>query len=201
MSRARQIAQAAAFLIVALGGRIGWEGFQRVTGHEATMRVTGMDVAELRRTQTSPLIFEDRLPYGIDCPLPGQHLDRMLLLGGNWLTLVEVVEVDGDGKGRRWQAVSASGSGFSAKRPGGLAVMGSAACHPTVSGTAIRTLLGITKLHASTAEAATLQAALSRVSGPAQTEAVLSVGPDGRARLTGVVVNGQRIDLKGWPRR
>lgn len=198
MSRARQILQVSAFLLAALMVRIGWEGYQRFAGHEVAMRVVGLDGFELARSHTSPLVFEDRLRRDMDCPTLVGNRERALIFGGHWLTLKIVQD---DGLGRRGQATSASKSGMDAKASNGFAVIGTATCQPLADGITIQYQLGIDRLNATPAEAAAIQAALRRVPSPPQTQAILSIGRDGRARLMGVIVNGQRIDLKNWPRR
>jgi|GEM_PF-4603100 len=204
MSRARPILFASAFLVAAVATRIGWEGYQRLAGHEVTMSVVGIDPFELEHSHNSPLVFEDLFPPDTICPTPVGNKDRVLIFGGHWLSILPVRGAGALGdadEGHRWQGVDAWASGMDAKSTGRLAVMGTASCRPWANGIAIRTQIGIDQFHATEAEAIVIRAALRRVYGPPKTQAVLSIGLDGRARLLGLIVNGQRIDLRGWPRR
>ena len=198
MSRARNILLASAFLLAALGTRIVWEGYQRFAGHQVTLPVVGLDRFELERSRTSPIIFEDRLGKGMDCPAPVRSRERVFIFGGNWLSLTTAQD---DGLGRRGQVARVWGSGRDAKASSEIAVMGTVSCQTVADGMTVQYQLGIDRLHATEAEASAIRAALRRVYGPPKAQAVLSIGLDGRARLMGVIVNGQRIDLKNWPRR
>lgn len=204
MSRARHILLASAFLLAALATRIVWEVYQRFAGQEVTMSVVGIDRFELERSRTSPLVFEDMFPPDTACPIPVGNRDRALIFGGYWLSIVPVQVPRASGSGpidSRWQSLRAWASGMDAKSTGRIAVLGTASCRPLANGIAIQTHIGIDRLHATEAEALAIRAALRRVYGPPKAQAVLSIGLDGRARLMGVIVNGQRIDLKNWPRR
>ena len=204
MSRARNILLASAFLLAALGTRIVWEGYQRFAGHEVTMSVVGIDRFELERSRTSPLVFEDLFPPDTVCPISVGNRDRALIFGGHWLSIVPIQVPRASGSvhtDSRWQGLRAWASGMDAKSTGRLAVLGTASCRHLANGIAIQTQIGIDRLHATEAEASAIRAALRRVYGPPKAQAVLSIGLDGRARLMGVIVNGQRIDLKNWPRR
>ena len=196
MTRTRNIGWTAAILMAALVVRVGWEGLQRAGGQDVSMRVVGIDMAGLQSNQTSPLIFEDRLPREVECPSMGRHISRFLILGGEWLALKPVVQAGSD---RRWQALVAQTSkGGLPKEDGTVAVMGTVSCQPGAAGTDIRTELGINHLRASKPEVAAIRAAIQRAQGPAQARALLSIGMDGRARLVGLTVNDQRIDLRSW---
>lgn len=198
MSRARNILLASAFLLAALGTRIVWEGYQRFAGNQVTLPVVGLDRFELERSRTSPIIFEDRLGEGMDCPTPVRIRERVFIFGGSWLSLTTAQD---EGLGRRGQVASVWGSGRDAKASKEIAVLGTVSCQTVAGGMTVQYQLGIDRLHATEAEASAIRAALRRVYGPPKAQAILSIGIDGRARLLGVIVNGQRIDLKNWPRR
>jgi hypothetical protein len=93
-----------------------------------------------------------------------------------------------------------------ARKLGPIVVRGSAWCARVVDPRiqqdveAVTLDIGVRRFHADQDEAERMDRVLRarRPEAASQAFAVVSVGQDGRARLKGVILNGQRTDLSWW---
>ncbi len=169
-------------LLCALGlvGLVVREGLARASGTEVVLRTGAVDPRSLLSGHYVVLAFQEPRPPGAVCP-PGTEGRS----GDGWVAL----RADGDHH---------SVAGMAASRDEALelapvAVRGQARC---VSGAVIMRI-GIDRFHINQADAERIEGVLreQRPSEDARVWAIVSAGDDGKARLKGLVVDGERIEL------
>lgn len=178
-----RILGAGVLLVAALVGLVAYEGQARAAGQEVRLSMEAFDPRSLLTGHYAALQLTDVLPPGAECPDGGAE---------GWLALRP------DGAVHRLAGAAATREAALKLAP--VAVRGTASCvgrssDEPGSGERVMLDIGVDRLHADQAEAEALEAALR--AGPDQPTAlaVVSVGRDGRARLKGVIVGGQRTDL------
>lgn len=198
----------AAALVLALGlvGLVIREGVARAQGEEVRLEMAGYDPRSLLSGHYVQFQLRSRQPPGTPCP-PGSNDFTGEL---DWVALRR--------RGDYHVPSGAAASRSEAARLGDLVVRGRLACSGpetapndrttaltigpprTDSETAISIDVGVGRAHFDQQQAEALELVL-RAAGAADVDdpppafAVVSVGRDGRARLKGLIVGGQRTDL------
>lgn len=195
----------AAALVLALGlvGLVIREGVARAQGTEVRLEMAGYDPRSLLSGHYVQFQLRSDQPPGTPCP-PGSNDFAGDL---DWVALSR--------RGDRHVPTGAAHSRAAAARLGDLAVRGRLACvgpdpsgggRPTVVAvpivprsegeTSISADLGLDRAHFDQRQAEALELVLRAAGEDAPPAyAVVSIGRDGRARLKGLVVGGQRADL------
>jgi hypothetical protein len=181
-------------LALALVGLVAREGVARAEGQEVRLAVGGYDPRSLLSGHYVQFQLSDRLPAGQVCRRKGSHLEAA---PGGWLALRR--------NGDDHRVVAAATTRAGALRLGEIALRGEATCrgYSWVGANGQREWssvdsefdIGVDRLHLAQDEAEALDKALRDVSRPQDAHVVLSVGPDGRARLKGLIIAGRRTDL------
>lgn len=187
-----RILAAAVVLVLVLVGLVIRENGARAAGREVLLPMEAVDPRDLLTGHYVALRLTQQLPLGVPCPKGATTYES-----GRWIGLRSV---DGRhlyaGSGATRQAALAGGAD--------VAVRGGVYCSRMAFGNAdadVVTLdIGVDRFHADQDEAQAIDRALARRRpGEAPSAfAVVSVGQDGRARLKGVIVGGQRTDLTWW---
>ena len=176
-----RIGAAAALLLAALVGLVAYEGQARASGREVLLAMQGVD-------PRSPLSGHFALIQLTDAPAAG-CLPGGVAPDDGWLRLVPV--------GAAHRVAGHVADRAAAEQGGALAVRGGFTCVQTPEGLRAVLDIGIDRFHADQQEAERLERIL-RAAPPTsepQAFAIVSVGRDGRARLKGVQVAGQRLEL------
>ena len=188
-----RIGLAGAALAASLAGLVSWEGRARAQGQEVALPMEGVDPRGPLTGAYVRLKLREGLPLGAPCP-PGTRAEAPggSLEGGarGWIALRQ--------QGNAWRVAGMAADRAGAERLGPVVVRGTAACF-TAAGGSIDLDVGINRFHAAEAEAQAMEALLTRRGSgdPPDAYALVSVGRDGRARLSGVLIAGRRVEL-GW---
>ena len=181
-----RILGAAALLVAALIGMVAMEQRARALGTRVILPMEGVDPRSLLSGHYVRLQIAQVEPTGGPCPgKPGQP----------WIALKRA--------GERHRAVGTGESREEALRLGEVAVRGTVHCLRTHTPAGqpprphtTRLDVGLTRFYASQADAERIERALrGDREGRPEALAVVSVGRDGKARLAGLIVDGQRYDL------
>jgi len=179
----------------ALIGLVVREGAARVSGTEIVMRMEAVDPRALLTGHYVIVSLQEPLD-GAPCP-PG------------------LAEYDGAPGDDEWVALAPRGDHHSvagkadtrggASALGPLVARGHAYCTPSRPKTAedegfpgvLRAELGTDRFHINQQQAERIEAIMRarEVGEPSPVSAILSIGTDGRARLVGLIVEGERIEL------
>lgn len=186
MSRPRPILIMAAGLLLAaaLTALVVREHQARAAGREVALTIQGVDPRDLLSGHYVAFTLVEPLKEGEMCPVT--LLDPSPRRG--WVALSP--------KGDHWQATGMAADRATAARLGVLTVRGSAGCEPH-GDHQIRLEIGVHRFHASQAQAEKATGDIGRWNpgGQAPAYALVSIGKDGHARLTGLLVAGHRIGL------
>jgi hypothetical protein len=185
MSRLRPVLILAAGLLLAaaLIALVIREHQARAAGREVALTIQGVDPRDL--------LSGHYVAFGLAEPLRETEMCPVTLidpaLKGGWVALSPRED--------HWQATGMAADRAAAARLGVLTVKGSATCDPNEH--LIRMKIGIDRFHASQATAEQAARDLGRpVSDIRPTAyALVSIGQDGHARLSGVQIGGKRIGL------
>ncbi|MBI1339267.1 hypothetical protein GC169_03515 [bacterium] len=198
----------AGLCLSALVGLVIREGAARADGVEVRLPMEAIDPRSLLSGHYVIVTIQERLAAGASCP-PGASAawdpER------RWVAIAREEAAAGSGlalpRGRVLGVATtrAAAEALLGARDGvrvGGVVAGGVSCDAEAPaddvGRAMRVELGVDRFHASQTEALRIEAVLSdrAVGGDgAQVWAVVSLGRDGRARLRGLEVEGERIDL------
>ena len=194
-----RIAAVAAIAVIGLIGLVAFESFERARGAEA---ILAMEVADPRTPLSgnyAAISLADTVQPGQPCP-PG---------------IATIMPFTGMQPPLQWIALKRSGdhsvvagvadSRDAAARYSPVVVRGRANCvpsEPASGGTpgtegSVSLDIGVDRFYASQAEAERISA-ISEACEPGSNcpiAAIVSIGADGRARLKGLIVNGQRIEM------
>jgi uncharacterized membrane-anchored protein len=177
-----RILAAAVLLTALLVGLVLREDQARRTGREALLPMEAVDPRGLLTGHYVALRISQTQAPGQPCP-PG--LDR-----AEWLALALTPRGD--------RVVGGAATREAAAKLGPLVIKGSASCLQIGRADTAQVDLdiGVRRFHIDQKQALAMEAALrNRSNQPAY--AVVSVGQDGKARLKGVIIAGQRAEL-GW---
>ena len=184
-----RIVGAAGLLMLALTGLVAWEGRARATGREVALPMAAVDPRILLIGRGVPLELYQTLPEGLPCP-PGTEAGAPAAPFEErrraWVALTRAE----DG----WRVSGQAPRRAEAVRLGQVVVRGTASCFGRGR---IELDVGVPRFHADRSEAAAIgRALIGGQAGGQRAYALVSVGPDGRARLNGVEVNGRRVRLE-----
>jgi hypothetical protein len=183
-----RILAVAGLCTVALIGLVINEGLAREGGQEITLPMEAVDPRSLLAGHYVQLNFTDRLEAGETCPANGDW---------EWVGLRREGDIH----------VAAGGalSREEAQLIGSLPVKGAFTCTPPTPASAgveatpgwLTLDLGVDRFHINQTDATRIERVLRQQQPDEQTRAfaVLSVGRDGRARLKGLVIDGERLEL------
>jgi hypothetical protein len=176
-----RIVAAALVLTAALVGVVLREDQARNAGREARLPMEAIDPRDLLTGHYVALQLTQVLDPLQACP-PG-------LDGSKWITLTPSDRGDRVTGGGQTRA--------EAQKLGPLVIKGGASCFGGSPGGRIVLDIGVRRFHIAQTQALAMEKALrNRDAQPSY--AVVSVGADGKARLKGVIVGGQRADLTWW---
>lgn len=198
-----RIMAAACLLALGLVGLVVREGMARAQGREVWLEIAGYDPRSLLSGHYVQFQLRSEQPSGTPCP-PGSN---DFASARQWVALRRV--------GDRHVPSGAAASREEAARLGDVAARGRLACDgPEAPGgdrpavvptpvpprepteTVITAELGVDRAHFDQRQAEALEQILRTGAGtPPPAFAVVSVGRDGKARLKGLVIGGQRMDL------
>ena len=174
----------AALLALSLIGVVLREGAARAGGQEVVLEIAGYDPRSLLSGHYVQFQIASAREAGAPCP-PG--LSPLLPAREGWIALRRT--------GQRHEPTAVAKSREEAQRLGQVAVRGSASCLMQDDRTTTSLDLGIDRFYADQAQAEAIQRRIAAAPGPGAAFAVVSVGRDGKARLTGLIVGGTRTDL------
>lgn len=188
LNAAPRILIVAATCVLALIGLVIIEGNARSSGLEARLPMEAVDPRSLLSGHYVQINLTQRLQPGEVCPRGGPD--------SKWLALRR----DGD----IYELAGGAASDDDARQISAVAVRGSFDCSPPVeipdaspSPGWITLHLGIDRFYIDQAEALRIERSLREQRPDQQTRAfaIVSIGRDGRARLVGLMVDGERLDL------
>lgn len=187
-----RILAVAALSLIALVGLVVHEGLARDAGTEIVMQMQPVDPQSLLSGHYVVISLQEQLGAGQACP-PGAETGILpnfdpSMRKPRWVALAVAA-----GHARVAGVADTQGQ---AKRFASLTAPGDAYCVASVPDAPgfVATWLGVDRFHLNQAEATRTASAMSPSSGaPAPVSAILSIGGDGRTRMKGLVVGGQRI--------
>lgn len=186
-----RILAAAGLLAAMLVGLVLAEARAREAGREVMLTVEAFDPRSLLSGHYVDLNFVQRQPIGAPCP-PQAYVS----MERQWVALKPAGSI------HVVAGVATNHAG--AAKLGPLVVRGAAMCQSMgpLNGqdrNAVRLEIGLRRFHAPQAEAERIEKRLqARDRETVPIYAVVSIGDDGRARLKGLIVDGQRTDLDWW---
>jgi hypothetical protein len=179
----------AALCVAGLIGLVVREGMARDSGREITMAMAALDPRALLSGHYVIVDLRNPLPRGANCPVAPEDAE--------WIALAP--------EGEHHRVVGAAPTRQQALALGPLAARGALTCLPPAPDANqpgafpgwIGADLGINRFYASQSEAERIERVIREQSATDDTRvyAVISVGADGRARLSGLIVDDQRLDL------
>jgi hypothetical protein len=193
-----RVAGVVAASILALIALVIHEQLAVAGGTEITMAMQPVDPQALLSGNYVAIQLDEPLPIGQACP-PGATSGVMpsTNLGtrpGHWVALAP--------RGGTWSAVGVATTREAALKLAPLVAQGDAYCVPSVPDTpgSVQTDLGVTRVSFSQAEAQRIADLAGRpaASGGGVVLALMSIGTDGKARMKGLVVNGQRTEIRWY---
>lgn len=177
----------AALCAAALIGHVLSEGAARRNGQEILLPMEAVDPRSLLSGHYVQLGLTQRLTAPAACPVAGDY---------EWIALRE--------EAGRFVAVGGAASREEAQLLG-LPVKGTFACSPPTPATTesealpgwITLHLGVERFHVNQGDALRIERVLREQNADEATRAfaIVSVGRDGRARLKGLMIDGERLDL------
>lgn len=186
-SRILTVAGVCALSLIAL---VVSEGAARASGQEVLLPMEAVDPRSLLSGHYVQLALSHRVDPGETCPLP---------VDGDWVALRptdEAYELAGGAQSREL-----------AQQVGPLPVKGSFVCSPPSEPSPdapaapgwVRLDLGIDRFHVNQRDALRIERVLREQRPDQETRAfaIVSIGRDGRARLRGLRIDGERLEL-GW---
>lgn len=188
LNAAPRILIVAALCALGLIGLVITESNARAGGLEALLPMEAVDPRALLSGHYVQINLTERLDAGEQCPAGGPD--------SKWIALRR----DGDVYVLAGGAASRAG----AQQLGPTPVKGSFNCtppSPTVDGVDgspgwVMLDLGISRFHINQTDALRIEQVLrAQQSGEARAFAIVSIGGDGRARLRGLMVDGERLEL------
>ena len=188
----------AAVVVLALGlvGLLVREGMARAQGQEVRLAITGYDPRSLLTGHYVQFRLQDVLPQEQACRVMDKRLEGRPT---GWFALRR--------EGASHRIVGMAEDRATALRLGDTAVRGETACYGMVltrqpnaraepGPSSVSLGIGVDRIHLEQDEAEALEKVLQGRDGPPSPSwAVVSVGPDGKARLKGLIVGDRRVDL------
>jgi hypothetical protein len=172
----------------ALVGLVVSEGIARQGGQEVLLPMEAVDPRSVLSGHYVQIALSQRLDAGEQCPPP---------IDGDWVALRPA--------GEAYALAGGATSREEAQLVGPLPVKGAFECSPPTPATAdgpaipgwVRLDLGVDRFHINQRDALRIERLLREQRPDQQTRAfaIISVGRDGRARLRGLRVDGERLEL------
>jgi hypothetical protein len=192
-----RVAGVAVASVLALVVAVIHEQLALAGGTEIAMAMQPADPQALLSGSYVAIALNEPLPVGQACP-PGATTGVMpspdlAARPGHWVALAP--------RGATWSAVGEAQTREAALKLAPLVAQGDVYCAPSVPDTpgAVATDLGVTRVSLSQAEAQRVSAlAASPTAAGGGVLALMSIGADGRARMKGLIVNGQRTELRWY---
>lgn len=186
-----------ALCIAALIGLVVHEGAARAGGQEAVLAMQPIDPRSPLSGHFVIVALHENIPAGAPCPATlGQSTPAPAGVPRTWLALAP--------NGAHHTVAGMADTREAAARLGPIVVRGAAACFAVESSESdpprngfITTDVGVHRFHINQAEATRIESLMraQNVSETSNVFAILSIGADGRARLKGLDVEGQRLML------
>ena len=185
--RIMSVASVCAALLIAL---VVNEGFARDGGQEVLLPMEAVDPRALLSGHYVDINLTERLEPGQTCP-PNVDDER-------WIVLRQ------RGSDGAYTLVGAAASRDQAEVLGALPVRGTFECSPPVAPPDsepfagwVRLNIGVTRFHINQADALRIERVLreQRPDSATRAYAIVSVGHDGRARLRGLQIDGERLEI------
>jgi uncharacterized membrane-anchored protein len=181
-----RIIAVATFCALALIGLVVREGAARASGTEAILHIEAVDPRSLLHGHYVVLALQET---ATSCPPGADDVAGGNTTRSNWVAFRQNAD--------HHSVAGVAKSQEMAAKLGPIVARGSAWCGTNAASRTIRTDVGIDRFHISQAEAQRIERILreQRVS-EARVSAIVSIGRDGRARLKGLIVDNQRIELR-----
>ena len=189
----------AALCVAALIGLVVREGVARDSGQEIVLAMAPIDPRSLLSGHYVIVSLQEILPPGAPCPWLTQDDSGVWIHTGrpnNWIAFSP--------NGDRHSVTGSAKTRAEAMQSGAIVARGEAFCavppesnDPSQMRVTIFTQLGVDRFHINQAEAERIEHLLRDQSpeDEARVFAIVSIGADGRARLKGVRVDGERLML------
>lgn len=196
-----RILAVAAVCVASLIGLVLYEGGARASGQEILLPMEAVDPRSLLSGHYVQLNLTQRLDGSQTCPTAGDW---------KWIALRPVQSVQrplppaGDPAPATYVLAGGAGSRDGAQELGALPVKGSFTCSAPTPIEGAETMpgwvtldLGIDRFHINQTDALRIEQVLREQNADETTRAfaIVSVGRDGRARLKGLMVDGERLEL------
>lgn len=188
LNAAPRILIVAGLCVAALIGLVVSESSARDSGQEVLLRMEAVDPRALLSGHYVDINLTQRLDAGAPCPPEGEW---------RWIALRQDREA--------YVLVGGAASRDQAQQVGPLPVRGGFTCTPPIdmvdgSPSApgwVRLDIGVNRFHINQTDALRIEEVLraQRVNEATRAYAIISVGRDGRARLRGIMVDGERLEL------
>ena len=182
----------AALCALSLIGLVVRESMARAGGTEVLLAMEAVDPRALLSGHYVIVALQEALPLGEDCPPESTEVEP-----ASWLALRP------DGELHRF--AGAANTREDALKLGPVAVQGTSYCNPVLTApepenarpATVRLDLGVERFHIAQVDAQRIDRMLrTQTSTSAQRVfAIVSIGTDGRARLKGLQVDGERLEL------
>lgn len=188
----------AALCVATLVGIVVRESMARDSGREVVMAMGAIDPRALLQGHYVIVALQDTLPAEAPCPPSldaSQFFARDSEAPTGWVALSPA--------GDRHTIAGAAATRAEAARLGDIVVRGGAACfkptaeegQPPQPG-AVQADLGVDRFHINQSEAQRIERIMrEQTAGEPRVYAILSIGADGRARMKGLIVEGERLML------
>lgn len=192
----------AALCVAALIGLVVREGMARASGQEVMLPMAAVDPRALLQGHYVIVSLQENLPVEAPCPAT---LDEQQFWSPSgqvrelWLALAP--------NGAHHSVVGASAERAAAAQLGPVVVRGSASCfkpttveyEPQQPGV-VQAHIGIERFHINQTEAERIQGVMQsqQPGAEARVFAIVTIGADGRARLNGLMVDGERLMLNWY---
>lgn len=179
----------AGLCVLALIGLVVREGLMRASGTEVQMAMAGADPRSLLSGNYVTVSLSEQLPPNMQCPTADGAVD--------WLSLRP--------SGQLYHVAAAAHSHAEAQNGGALAVRGKFTCYDgtpaendvAATPASLTADLGVRRFYINQKDAERISALLrnANATDASPVNAILSIGRDGHARLKGLSVNGQILNL------
>jgi uncharacterized membrane-anchored protein len=190
---------AAALCVAALCALVARESIERARGTEVLLAMEAVDPRSVLSGHYVIVSLQETIPPGFPCPagLSGPNAGSFGSVRSDAPTWVALAPA-----GDHHRAVAVAATRARARSQGPLVARGDAFCQPSQPGDGqaagmIGLDLGIDRFHIDQTQAERIEKLMrARAGEDSPVSAIVSIGRDGRARLKGLVVEGERMELK-----
>jgi uncharacterized membrane-anchored protein len=181
MSAALRILSVACLCALGLVALVVREGRARESGTEVILRMAAIDPRSLLSGHYVIVDIRETMAAGLSCP-PGTEV----FLDDGWVAFRQ------EGDHHTVAGMAATREEALALAP--IAVRGRATCYSASE--TIETTIGVDRFYINQSDAERIDGILRGRDDEGRVSAIVSAGTDGRARLKGLVVDGERIELR-----